>query len=234
MLGWRARDLDLAYLPFLTGRGLAQYVSDPVFRRQLADVVPPPAGRPTAASLRAHLRLARTYPGSTLRNLVSSDPRAAVRLFLETFSRPALSWDDVGRLRELTRLPLLVKGVLHPDDARAALERGVDGIVVSNHGGRQVDGAIASLDALPAIVAAVDGRVPVLLDSGVRGGADVLKALALGARAVLIGRTYAYGLALAGEAGVREVIDNLAAELDLTMALAGCPSCAEAGPALLA
>jgi lactate 2-monooxygenase len=234
MLGWRVRDLDLAYLPFLAGRGLAQYASDPVFRRQLEEVVPPPAGRPTAASVRAHARLARTYPGSTLRNLVSARPRAAVRLFLETFSRPSLSWDDVGRLRELTRLPLLVKGVLHPDDARAALERGVDGIVVSNHGGRQVDGAIASLDALPAIVAAVGGRVPVLLDSGVRGGADVLKALALGARAVLIGRTYAYGLALAGEAGVREVIDNLAAELDLTMGLAGCSSCTDAAPALLA
>ena len=105
------------------------------------------------------------------------------------------SWDDLPFLRERTKLPILLKGILHPDDARRALDAGVDGIVVSNHGGRQVDGAIATLDALPAVAAAVDGRVPVLLDSGVRTGADIFKALALGASAVLIGRAYVYGLA---------------------------------------
>src|SRR5262249_31344083 len=130
--------------------------------------------------------------------------------------------------------PLLLKGVLHPDDARAGLERGVDGLVVSNHGGRQLDGAIASLDALPGVVEAVAGRAPVLLDSGIRGGADVVKALALGARAGLVGRPYAYGVALAGEAGVREVLQNLGAELDLTLGLAGCASVADVGPELLA
>ena len=127
-----------------------------------------------------------------------------------------------------------MKGILHPDDARRAIDAGVDGLAVSNHGGRQVDGAIASLDALPAIVEAVGDRVPVLLDSGVRGGADVFKALALGARAVLIGRPYTYGLALAGEEGVRQVLRNFAADFDLTMGLAGCRSVAEIGPESLA
>ena len=124
----------------------------------------------------------------------------------------------------------MLKGILHPDDAARAVAEGIDGVIVSNHGGRQVDGAIATLEALPAVVAAVDGRIPVLLDSGVRGGADVFKALALGARAVLIGRPYVYGLAIAGRAGVREVIENLAADFDLTMGLAGRRSVAEIGP----
>ena len=109
------------------------------------------------------------------------------------------------------------------------MDEGIDGIVVSNHGGRQVDGAIATLDALPPIVEAVDGGIPVLLDSGIRGGADIFKALALGARAVLLGRPYVYGLALAGEAGVREVVTNFMADFDLTMGLAGCRSVGEIG-----
>jgi lactate 2-monooxygenase len=118
----------------------------------------------------------------------------------------------------------VLKGILHPDDARRALDAGMDGVMVSNHGGRQIDGSIAALDALPGIVDAVGGRAPVLMDSGVRGGADVFRALALGASAIGIGRPYAYGLALAGEAGVREVLGNITAELELTMALAGCAS----------
>jgi lactate 2-monooxygenase len=219
-LGWRVRDLDLGYLPFLYGKGLAQYTSDPVFRRLLADVELPPAGRPTPAALRALAQLTRAH---------GRRARAVVKLFLDTFSKP-LDWSDVEFVRGLTTLPLVLKGVLHPDDARVALLHGADAIIVSNHGGRQVDGAIATLDALPAVVDAVGGRVPVLLDSGIRGGADVFKALALGARAVLLGRPYAFALAVAGEAGVRETIRNLVADFDLTLGLAGCASAAELGP----
>lgn len=231
MLGWRQRDLDLGFLPFLYGEGLAQYTSDPVFQRQL-DELPPselPQGRITPSALLALVKLTRKYPGPFWASLRSGRPRDAVRLFLQSFSRPSLTWDDLPFLREQTRVPLLLKGILHPDDARKAVELGVDGIVVSNHGGGQVDGAISSIVALPQIVEAVGGRVPVLFDSGVRGGADAFKALALGAWAVLIGRSYAYGLAIAGEVGVREVIRNFAADFDLTMGLAGCTSIAEIG-----
>ncbi len=234
MLGWRTRDLDLAFLPFMLGKGIAQYVADPEFQRRLDDMVPPPAGRPNPAALHALVQLSRAYPGSTWRNLLSSRPRTAVRLFTELFPKPSLDWEDVAYLRETTRLPILLKGILHPDDARHALDYGVDGIIVSNHGGRQVDGAIASLDALQPIVEALAGRVPVLFDSGIRGGADIFKALALGARAVLIGRMYCYGLAIAGAPGVREVIRNLRAELDLTMGLAGCSSVPQIGREALA
>ncbi len=147
--------------------------------------------------------------------------------FVATYSRPSLTWDDLAFLRDLTDLPILLKGILHPDDAAEAVERGMDGVIVSNHGGRQVDGAVGALDALPAVVDAVGGRVPVLFDSGVRGGADVFKALALGARAVALGRPYVYGLAVAGAEGVREVIRNTIADFDLTLGLAGCASVAE-------
>ncbi|MGB3544914.1 alpha-hydroxy-acid oxidizing protein, partial [Rubrivirga sp.] len=150
--------------------------------------------------------------------------RKAVQRFVATYSRPSLTWSDLQTLRDMTDLPILLKGVLHSDDARRALEAGVDGLVVSNHGGRQVDAAVASLDALPGVVEAVEGRVPVLFDSGVRGGADVLIARALGADAVLLGRPYVYGLAVAGQAGVRTVVENVIAELDLTMGLAGLAS----------
>ncbi|RLV50719.1 lactate 2-monooxygenase [Nocardioides mangrovicus] len=223
LLGWRTHDLDLAYLPFARAEGIAQYTSDPVFRR-LVDKRPPssePTPRPTLAAVRALVSMARHYPGPLLANLRSSRPRAAVETFLDVFSRSDLTWDDLARLREMTSLPILVKGLQHRDDARLALEHGVDGIVVSNHGGRQVDNAVASLDALPGIAEEVAGRVPVLFDSGVRSGADVAVALALGADAVLIGRPYVYGLALAGEAGVRTVLESIIAELDLTLALSG-------------
>jgi lactate 2-monooxygenase len=232
LLGWRPRDLDLAYLPFLEGKGLAQYTADPVFNELLDRAEADrelDTGRLTPTAVRTLVRLARAYPGSSWSNLFSKRPRSAVRLFLEIYSRPSLTWGDLSFLRELTRLPILLKGVLHPDDARMAVELGVDGIVVSNHGGRQVDGAIAAVDALPTVVAAVAERLPVLLDSGVRGGADAFKALALGARAVLVGRPYVYGLAVAGEAGVGEVLRNFLAELDLTMGLAGCTSIADIG-----
>lgn len=224
LLGWRPRDLDLAYLPFLRGRGIAQYTSDPVFRAQLREPVPLlSAERPRlgAASLWTLAQMIWNYPGPLLRKLRSGEPRAAVQRFVATYSRPSLTWDDLGSLRGLTKLPILLKGIQHPDDARLAVEHGMDGVIVSNHGGRQVDGAIGACDALPGIVEAVGGRVPILFDSGIRGGADVFRALALGASAVLLGRPYVYGLALGGEPGVREVIRNLVADFSLTMGLAG-------------
>jgi isopentenyl diphosphate isomerase/L-lactate dehydrogenase-like FMN-dependent dehydrogenase len=226
LFGWRPRDLDLAFLPFALGRGIAQYTSDPVFTRLAEERTrePQETGPITLGAVRSLLELARRYPGPFFTNLRSPLPRAAVRLFLQIYSRPSLTWEDLAFVRGLTRLPIVLKGILDPRDARTALEHGVDGLVVSNHGGRQVDGAIASIDALPEVVEAVSGAVPVLLDSGIRGGADVFKALALGARAVLLGRPYVYGLAIAGESGVREVLRNVRAELDLTMGLAGCTS----------
>jgi lactate 2-monooxygenase len=237
MLGWRIRDLDLAYLPFLRGKGLAQYTSDPVFVEALQETLrqaAPPTGRITLAALGTLWQLAGSYPGTRRGNLRSGLARAAVRRFVETYSRPSLSWDDLAFLRERTRLPILLKGVLHPADAVAAVEHGMDGVFVSNHGGRQVDGSIATLDALPAIVEAVAGRVPILLDSGVRSGADVFRALALGATAVGLGRPYVWGLAAGGEEGVREVVRNLRADFDLTMGLTGCASIAEIGRESLA
>jgi isopentenyl diphosphate isomerase/L-lactate dehydrogenase-like FMN-dependent dehydrogenase len=149
------------------------------------------------------------------------DPRSAVLLMLSLFTNPRFTWDDVEWLKQTTKLPLLLKGILTGDDAKTAIDRGVDGIIVSNHGGRQVDGAIATLDALPEVCDAVKDRVPVLLDSGVRRGPDVLKAIALGATAVLIGRPFAYALASDGEAGVRHVIRTLMADVDITLALSG-------------
>jgi lactate 2-monooxygenase len=230
MLGWRTRDLDLGWLPFLRGMGIAQYTSDPVFTRLLSE--PPgdleqPEPKRNLAALTVLIELVRAYPERFLPALRSGRARAAVQRFVQIYSRPSLTWADLPFLRERTSVPIVLKGILHPDDARRAVDEGMDGLVVSNHGGRQVDGAIATLDALPAIVAAVDGRIPVLLDSGIRSGADMFKALALGARAVLLGRPYVYGLALAGEAGVREVVTNFIADFDLTMGLAGCRSVSE-------
>ncbi len=231
MLGWRPRDLDLASLPFMAGKGIAQYTSDPVFRRELragplratapTGDVKPPLNLETIATALAQKA---NYPGGLLRNLTSGDPRAAVQRFMTTYSRPSLQWDDLKFLRQLTKLPILLKGVLHPADARKAVESGMDGLVVSNHGGRQIDGEIAALEALPVVAEAVKGKIPVLFDSGVRGGADVFKALALGATGVCLGRPYVYGLAVAGQRGVEEVIGNVLAEFDLTLGLAGCTS----------
>jgi isopentenyl diphosphate isomerase/L-lactate dehydrogenase-like FMN-dependent dehydrogenase len=191
--GWKPRDLQEAWLPFLQGIGNANYLEDPVFRAAL-DKTP------------------------------EEDLGAAIGHYLSIYVNPSLTWDDLAWLRDRTSLPILIKGILHPDDARKAAETGADGVVVSNHGGRQVDGAIASLDALPAVVEAADGELAVLLDSGVRSGADVFKALALGADAVLLGRPYLWGLALGGQAGVETVLRMLLAELDLTLALSGVTS----------
>ncbi|UFQ20402.1 alpha-hydroxy-acid oxidizing protein [Streptomyces huasconensis] len=159
---------------------------------------------------------------------------AVVRHWASVSGDPSLTWDRLARLRELTGLPLLVKGVLHPDDARLAVAHGADGVIVSNHGGRQLDGTMAALDCLPAVRAAVGDGVAVLMDSGVRTGGDVVKALALGADAVLYGRPYVYGLALGGQGGVHHVLRCLLAELDLALTLSGHDSVAALGPQLLA
>ncbi len=237
MLGWRTRDLDLAYLPFLEGRGIAQYVSDPVFLELLEKEMTQPNLGPkpslTLKTLKTLYQMTRHFPGSFMKNLQSGKPKAAVRLFTNIYSRQSLTWENLAFLRTVTKLPILLKGILHPDDARKAQGYGLDGIIVSTHGGRQLDGSIGALDALPGIIQATGNNYPVLLDSGIRGGADIFKALALGAKAVLVGRPYAYGLALAGKEGVIEIIKNLTADFDITMSLAGCSSIKEINSSLL-
>ncbi|HTU97040.1 MAG TPA: alpha-hydroxy-acid oxidizing protein [Solirubrobacteraceae bacterium] len=200
--GWKPRDLQRGWQPFLQGVGITNYLADPVFRARLDK---PP----------------------------EEDPQAVVGEFVGVFTNPRLTWEDLEFLRSRTTLPIALKGILHPEDARAAREHGMDAVVVSNHGGRQVDGAIASLDALPAIVDAVGDDLDVLLDSGVRSGADVVKALALGADAVLLGRPYIWGLAVGGEAGVLAVLRALLAELDLTIGLSGHTGPDQLTPAVL-
>ncbi|MFI6500075.1 lactate 2-monooxygenase [Nonomuraea typhae] len=162
---------------------------------------------------------------------VEEDLDAAIMTWAPMFNGRAHTWDQLPLLRENWDGPIVLKGILHPDDARRAADAGMDGIVVSNHGGRQVDGAVAALDALPGVVASVD--LPVLFDSGIRTGADIVKALALGARAVLLGRPYIWGLALGGEDGVRHVVRSLLADLDLTLGLAGFSSPADLDPSVL-
>jgi lactate 2-monooxygenase len=201
--GWKPRDLQHAYLPFLEGIGIAQFTSDPVFR-------------------------------AALEKTPEEDIGAAVGHYVGVFVNPRQTWDRLEWLRETTSLPILIKGILHPDDAREAVRRGIDGIVVSNHGGRQVDGAIAALDALAAIVDAVGGDLAILFDSGIRSGADVVKALAIGADAILLGRPYLWGLALDGQTGVETVLKMLLAELDLTMVLTGHMSVGELDRSALA
>jgi lactate 2-monooxygenase len=159
------------------------------------------------------------------------DPRAAVATWVAIFGNP-LTWDDLPWLRSLTKLPLIVKGICHPDDARRAIDGGVDGIYCSNHGGRQADGGIPVLDTLPAVVKAA-GSVPVIFDSGIRSGTHVVKALAMGAAAVGVGRPYAYGLALGGTDGIVHVLRSLLAEADLLMAVDGYPTLADLKPEAL-
>ncbi|MEU2039431.1 lactate 2-monooxygenase [Nocardia niwae] len=204
-LGWRPRDLTQAHLPFLHGKGIANYLSDPVFRAKL-----PVAPEESEEAM-----------------------RTAILTWVGLFGNHTLRPADLARLREWTDLPIAVKGILHPDDARQVVDAGADAVVVSNHGGRQVDGSIAALDALPAVVATVGDRADVLFDSGLRTGSDVLVALALGAKAVLYGRPWAYGLGLAGAAGVRHALRMLLADFDSALGLSGCTSPAEVNRALL-
>jgi lactate 2-monooxygenase len=162
------------------------------------------------------------------------DPLVAAGTMLAMFPNLALTWDDLAWLRERTPLPLLAKGILSPEDAERAFGAGIDGIVVSNHGGRQVDGAVAALDALVAVRERIGREPVVLMDSGIRTGSDVLKALALGADAVLLGRPYAYGLAVGGEEGVQAVVRQLAAETDITLALVGAENARDLDPTWIA
>jgi lactate 2-monooxygenase len=182
--------------------------------------------------LRGHC-LANYTSDPVFRDLLGAqDPQqdvgATVAAFSRLFGNP-LTWDDLPWLRSITKLPLLVKGVCHPDDVRRAIDGGVDGIYCSNHGGRQADGGLPALDCLPGVVDAADGT-PVLFDSGIRSGADVIKALALGATAVGIGRPYAYGLAIGGVDGIVHVLRSILAEADLIMAVDGYPTLADLTP----
>ena len=190
MLGWKPRDLQQAWAPFLHQIGIANYLADPVFLSQL-DKTP------------------------------EEDAGVAIGHFVQQFANPTLTWERLEWLRSITDLPVLLKGILRADDARRAAEREIDGIVVSNHGGRQIDGSVGSLDALPEIVEEVGDRMTVLFDSGIRSGSDVVKALALGANAVLIGRPYIWGLALGGQEGIETVLKTLLAEFDMALALSG-------------
>lgn len=231
MLGWRTRDLGLAYLPFLRGKGIAQYTSDPVFRKLMHEPPTETGPRPpfSVKAVATLMESAMAYPGGLLSALGSGNAIKAVRKFIEIYSRPTLTWDNLDFLRQQTSLPIVLKGIQHPDDARRAVDAGMDGIMVSNHGGRQVDGAAGSIEMLGSISEAVDGRIDIAFDSGIRGGQDVFKALALGANLVGVGRPYCYALAVAGADGVRAAVDNLLADFELTMGLAGCASVGEIG-----
>lgn len=202
MLAWRELDLKNAYLPFLQGEGIANYVSDPVFI-------------------------------SRLKESPKVNPSAAIEQFLKIYVNPGFTWADLKQLRDKVTLPMFIKGITHPDDAKRALEIGMDGIIVSNHGGRQVDGAISALSGLVEIRKVVQDDVPLLFDSGIRHAADIVKALALGAKAVLLGRPYAYAMATAGEQGVHRLLTHLRAELDLQLSLAGVRSVADINESLI-
>ncbi|OQU96971.1 hypothetical protein CLAIMM_02976 [Cladophialophora immunda] len=206
-LGWRPANLDEGFVPFIKGRGNQTGFSDPVFRAQF-----------------------RQKSGVD----VEADVMAAAREWnSDIFSGRAHSWDELQEIREHWKGPVVLKGIQHVEDARIAAEMGIDGIVVSNHGGRQVDGAVATLDVLPEIVEAVGDRLTVLFDSGVRTGADILKALCLGAKGVLIGRPWVYGLGIAGKAGAREVLMGLLGDFDVTMGLVGLRSVSECSPKIM-
>jgi lactate 2-monooxygenase len=207
-MSWRPADLDTAFVPFMKGQGNTVGFTDPVFRRKFAE--------------RSH--------GAT----PEDSPILAAQYWIsEAFSGDSHPWEHVEGLKRHWDGPIVLKGIQHPDDAVLALQHGVDGIIVSNHGGRQVDGAAASLDMLPEIVEAVGDKMTVLYDSGIRTGADIVKALALGAKAVLVGRPVMYGLGISGKEGAKHVLACLLADLDGTMSLAGIKSIEDLNPSIL-
>ena len=195
-LAWRPADLDNAYVPFATGIGNQIGFSDPVFRK----------------------RFTEKYPGKTPE---SDTVLAAAEWEGSIFIGASHTWEQIAFLKKHWNGPIVLKGIQHVEDARMAVEAGVHGIVVSNHGGRQLDGAIGSLEMLPEIVDTVGDKVTVLFDSGIRTGVDIIKALCLGAKGVLVGRPFIYGLAVGGKLGARDAVRGLLADLDQSMGLAG-------------
>lgn len=200
-LGWRPQDLDLGHLPFVKGVGNKVGLSDPVYRRIFKE----------------------RFGKEVEEDIVT----ASVMWSQDAFSGQSHVWEKLKFLRENWKGPIVLKGIQHVDDASMAADLGMDGIIVSNHGGRQVDGAIGSLTVLPEIVDAVGERLTVLFDSGIRSGTDVIKALSLGAKAVLFGRPWIYGLGIGGKDGAKEVIQGILADLDSSMCLAGFKSVSE-------
>ncbi|KAG4413682.1 hypothetical protein IFR04_013186 [Cadophora malorum] len=194
-LAWRPADLDGAYIPFMKGVGNKTGFTDPVFRRKFKEKFnATPEEKPLEAS---------------------------TEWVADVFSGAAHSWEQIAHLRKHWDGPIVLKGIQHPGDAKLAVQHGVDGIVVSNHGGRQLDGAVGSLEMLPEIAEAVGDKLTILFDSGIRGGVDIIKALSLGAKAVFVGRPAIYGLAIAGKAGAKQVLQGILADLDQSMGLAG-------------
>lgn len=228
ILGWRNKDLANGFLPFMYGLGIAQYTADPVFK-QLMEKCDLTTGEQLNArpGIQDAITLFSSYPDSLINNFKTRNPVKAVKTFLDLFSKTDLSWDDVRWLREQTKLPLLLKGILHPEDARKAIDYGIDGIIVSNHGGRQVDHVHSTLDSIVEIKKVIPEEFPLILDSGIRKAADIFIAMALGAKAVCVGRPYVYALALGGRDAVVEYIQNLVSELQITMSLVGCKSLSE-------
>ncbi|KAK7745408.1 hypothetical protein SLS53_002904 [Cytospora paraplurivora] len=207
-MAWRPLDLDGSFLPFIKGQGIQNGLSDPVFRRKLAEA----------------------NDGAS----PEDNPLLAAQAFIsEAFSGNSHSWDDLEFLREQWDGPIVLKGILDPEDAKLAVKYGMDGIVVSNHGGRQLDGAVPSLEMLPQIVDAVGDQITVLFDSGIRTGADIMKALCLGAKAVMIGRPVMYGLGIAGKEGAKHVLAGLLADLDQSMGLSCVKSIVELNRGML-
>jgi 4-hydroxymandelate oxidase len=197
-------------------KALVLTVDSPLLGRREADVR-------NRFQLPSNLRIGNLV-GSNIDNLPSDVDDSGLATYIASLYDPALTWNDIAWFREITDLPILLKGILRADDARLAIKNGASGIVVSNHGGRQLDTAIATIRALPEIVETVEGRCKVLVDGGIRRGTDVFKALALGADAVMVGRPLLWGLSVSGRSGAAHVLEILNAELDLTMALSGCPS----------
>lgn len=207
-MAWRPSDLDTANIPFIVGVGDDVGFQDPVFRRKFAE------------------RTDGEKPED-------SPVLAGMYWCSEIFPGVSRSWEDIRILRKYWDGPIVLKGILSVEDANLAVQHGLDGIIVSNHGGRQLDGGISSLDALPGIAQAVGSKITVMLDSGIRTGADIIKALCLGAQAVFLGRPVVYGLGIAGQAGAHSVMASLLADVDITMGMAGIQSISELNPSKL-